>query len=174
MEEESVGTGDSIISCNLPFFTQELVLVDRKVLKNRVRQYNSEIKDPKHHIGRQEEDIAKSHICNFELVDGEARDGEYGLQCTGRSFYYSLGDMNPGHHSAMDHGKDEDGFALKTIAEYPIRVSGKGGEPITQLFKVTLGMEFAFSAGFRAVLRRVDGGVLSEQEGLHPFTCLLD
>ena len=40
MEEDSVSTGDSVINCNLPFFTQELMLVDRKVLKNRVRKYN--------------------------------------------------------------------------------------------------------------------------------------
>lgn len=40
MEEDSVSTGDSIVHCNLPFFTQELVLIDRKVLKNRVKKYN--------------------------------------------------------------------------------------------------------------------------------------
>ena len=39
---------------------------------------------------------------------------------------------------------------------------------------MTVGMEFAFGAGFRAVLSRTEGGVLSEYEELHPFTCLLD
>ena len=73
----------------------------------------------------------------------------------------------------MDHGVDENGLALKTIAEYPFRVSGTDGEPITQLFKMTIGAEFSVAAGLRAILRRVDG-VLSEQENLHPFYCLLD
>ena len=40
MQEDSTATSDSVISCNLPFFTQELILVDSKVLKTRVRKYN--------------------------------------------------------------------------------------------------------------------------------------
>jgi hypothetical protein len=40
MEEDTTATGDSLVTCNLPFFTQELVLIDRKALKNRVRKYN--------------------------------------------------------------------------------------------------------------------------------------
>ena len=40
MQEDSTATSDSVISCNLPFFTQELLLVDSKVLKTRVRKYN--------------------------------------------------------------------------------------------------------------------------------------
>ena len=39
---------------------------------------------------------------------------------------------------------------------------------------MTVGMEFAFGAGFRAILRRTEGGVLTEYETLHPFECLLD
>lgn len=68
---------------------------------------------------------------------------------------------------------DESGFALREIASYPFRVSGIGGEPITQLFKMTLGTEFAVGAGMRAILRRTDG-VLSEYDTVHPFACLLD
>lgn len=40
MEEDSVATSDSVVNCNLPFFTQELVLVDRKALKTRIKKYN--------------------------------------------------------------------------------------------------------------------------------------
>ena len=32
MEENIVATGDAVINCNLPYFTQELVLIDRKAL----------------------------------------------------------------------------------------------------------------------------------------------
>jgi hypothetical protein len=32
MQEDTIDSGDAIVSCNLPFFTQELVLVDRKAL----------------------------------------------------------------------------------------------------------------------------------------------
>ena len=64
MEEDSVSTGDSVVNCNLPFFTQELMLVDRKVLKNRVRKYNKAPVDD-------EKDITKHPICDFSLVDGE-------------------------------------------------------------------------------------------------------
>ena len=63
---------------------------------------------------------------------------------------------------------------MKTLATYPFRVSGTDDEPITQLFKMSVGMEFAVGAGFRAVLRRLDGGVHSEYENLHPFACALD
>ena len=52
---------------------------------------------------------------------------------------------------------DDDGFVLRKIAEYPFKVSGTDNEPITQLFKMTVGQEFAFGAGFRAILHRVDG-----------------
>jgi len=72
MEEDSTSTGDSVVSCNLPFFTQELVLIDRKVLKNRVRKYNqSPVAD--------EHDITKTPICDFSIVDGETMEGEFGL-----------------------------------------------------------------------------------------------
>ena len=74
MEEDSTATGDSVISCNLPFFTQELMLIDRKVLKNRVRKYNQ---TPNEH----ELDIMKHEICDFGLVNGEQQHGEMGLQC---------------------------------------------------------------------------------------------
>jgi len=39
---------------------------------------------------------------------------------------------------------------------------------------MTIGAEFAFAAGLRAILRRVDGGVQGELDRLHPFYCLLD
>ena len=39
MEEDSVSTNDPLVQCNLPFFTQELSLVDRSILKKRVRKY---------------------------------------------------------------------------------------------------------------------------------------
>ena len=68
-------------------------------------------------------------------------------------------------------------FALRKIAEYPVRVSGSGGEPITQLFKMTVGMEFVVGGGFRAILRRNDHGGKKEDhiyEILNPFACLHD
>ena len=74
----------------------------------------------------------------------------------------------------MHHGVDELGFATRTLAEYAFQVSGTDGEPITQLFKMTVGLDFAVGAGFSAILRRVDGGVLTDYEELHPFSCLLD
>jgi hypothetical protein len=39
IEEDTVASRDALIQCNLPFFTQELSLVDRKVLKSRVKKY---------------------------------------------------------------------------------------------------------------------------------------
>ena len=39
MQEDTISTGDAIVECNQPFFTQELVLVDRKVLQQRVKNY---------------------------------------------------------------------------------------------------------------------------------------
>ena len=41
MEEDSIASRDALIKCNLPFFTQELSIVDRKVLMRRVRKYDS-------------------------------------------------------------------------------------------------------------------------------------
>ena len=161
MEEDSISTGDSVVHCNLPFFSQELVLIDRKVLKNRVRKYNQTPNE-------EELDIRKHHICNFDLVNGEEQHGELGLQCNDHVFSFPIGGND------MVHGVDESGFVLRKIAEYPFRVSGTDGEPITQLFKMTVGMEFAVAAGFRAILHRTDGGVLSEYDQLHPFSCLLD
>ena len=166
MEEDVIATGDSVVSCNLPFFTQELVLIDRKVLKNRVKAYNK-VHDA------DELEITHHPICDFSLLDGETQNGEFGLNCNTHTFAYPIGHKAHTAPNAMDHGVDESGFALRTIAEYPFTVSGTGGEPITQLFKMTVGMEFAVGAGFRAVLRRTDG-VLSEYDQLHPFSCLLD
>ena len=39
IEEDTVASRDALVQCNLPFFTQELSLVDRKVLKSRVKKY---------------------------------------------------------------------------------------------------------------------------------------
>ena len=104
-------------------------------------------------------------------MDGETQHGELGLQCNSKTFTYPLG-RNAANQ--IDHGSDQDGYKLRTIATYPFRVSGTDGEPITQLFKMTVGMEFAVGAGFRAILRRTEGGVLTEYETVHPFACLLD
>lgn len=67
---------------------------------------------------------------------------------------------------------DDDGHRIRIIAEYPFKVAGNN-EPITQLFKMTVGSEFAFAAGLKVILRRTDG-VLSEHDKLNPFFCLLD
>ena len=32
MEENVIASGDAVVSCNLPYFTQELILIDRKAL----------------------------------------------------------------------------------------------------------------------------------------------
>lgn len=159
MEEDSVATSDSVVNCNLPFFTQELVLVDRKALKTRVKKYNSDQTD--------ELDIRKHPICDFNNLDGEKMGGEFGLHCQDHVYNYPI----TGPKSVLH--VDEGGFALREIASYPFRVSGTDGEPITQLFKMTLGTEFTVGAGMRAILRRTDG-VLSEYDTVHPFACLLD
>jgi hypothetical protein len=72
MQEDSTATSDSVISCNLPFFTQELMLVDSKVLKTRVRKYNQ------NNIS-EELDIQKHAICDFSILDGEKSGEEMGL-----------------------------------------------------------------------------------------------
>ena len=167
MEEDVTASGDAVVNCNLPYFTQELVLIDRKALQARVRKYKQEPDE-------REFDIAKHEICDFSLIDGESQQGEFGLSCNQHYFNYPISNKKPSQVYAIDHGVDEYGFALKTIAQYPIRVAGANGEPITQLFKMTVGSEFAISAGFRAILRRTDGGILSEFENAHPFDCLLD
>lgn len=38
-EEDTIASRDKVVRCNLPFFTQELVFVEKKVLKSRVRKY---------------------------------------------------------------------------------------------------------------------------------------
>ena len=69
---------------------------------------------------------------------------------------------------------DSKGLNLREIVSYPIRISGAHGEPVTQYLKMTLGSEFAFGAGMKVLLRRADHGLLSENDQLHPFACLLD
>lgn len=39
IEEDTLASRDALVQCNLPFFTQELIFIDRKVLKSRVRKY---------------------------------------------------------------------------------------------------------------------------------------
>lgn len=164
MEEDSISTGDSVVRCNLPFFSQEMVLIDRKVLKNRVRKYNQT-------PNNEELDINRHAICDFSLLDGEYQHAELGLQCNDHTYTYPISGSQAGE---IIHEKDENGFVLRKLAEYPLRVTGTDSEPITQLFKMTVGMEFAVGAGFRAVLHRVNGAVVYEYEQLHPFTCLMD
>ena len=52
------------------------------------------------------------------------------------------------------------------MAEVPIKIAGLNGRPITQYFQVNFGSEFAFAAGFRAVIRRKGGD--------DTFACLHD
>ena len=143
-----------------------MVLIDRKALQQRVKTYMRQRDD-------EEKPIEKHEICDFSLVDGEKSGEEMGLTCNSHYFSYKLENMED-EHEGMDHGKDAcGGHKLKTIAQYPFKVSGSQGEPITQLFKLTIGTEFAVGGGMKAILRRTDG-VMSTYENLHPFNCLLD
>lgn len=65
MEEDVTASGDAVVNCNLPYFTQELVLIDRKALQARVHKYKQEPDE-------REFDIAKHEICDFSLIDGES------------------------------------------------------------------------------------------------------
>ena len=40
MEEDEVSTGQALVQCHLPYFTQELIFIDRKLLQQRVKKYN--------------------------------------------------------------------------------------------------------------------------------------
>ena len=150
MEEDSVSTNDPLVQCNLPFFTQELSLVDRKVLNKRVRKYMTEEMT-------NETDIQRQPVCRFEELDYEATnsDSEGGLSCPAKTYTYALKTTGT---------VDSKGLNLREIASYPIRISGAHGEPVTQYFKVAVGTEFAFGAGLKVLLRRADGGVLSDND----------
>ena len=74
MEEDVIDTGDATVSCNLPFFTQEMVLIDRKVLQSRARKYRS-------NPDNDELEIANHAICDFSNLDGQSAGGELGLEC---------------------------------------------------------------------------------------------
>ena len=62
------------------------------------------------------------------------------------------------------------------LAEYPIKISGVKGRPITQYFQLNIGTEFAFGAGVRALIRRKDlsKDIAAYDNVKHPFACLLD
>jgi hypothetical protein len=85
MEEDSVSTNDPLVQCNLPFFTQELSLVDRKVLSKRVRKYMQEETS-------EEQDIRQKPVCRFEELDYEATNSnsEGGLSCPAKTYTYPL------------------------------------------------------------------------------------
>ena len=138
------------------------MLVDRKALQQRVKNYMR---------AKDDEELSIEHhdICDFKLLDGSKSGEEQGLQCT--SHYYSYSLLKQDMHGPEIH-HDDDGHRLRILAEYPFKVAGNN-EPITQLFKMTVGSEFAFAAGLKVILRRVDG-VLSEHDKLNPFFCLLD
>ena len=161
MEEDSVSTNDPLVQCNLPFFTQELTLIDRKVLNKRVRKYmQSDLTN--------EQDISKQAVCRFQELDYAAtsEDSEGGLSCSAKTYTYPL--------KSRLGVVDAKGLNLREVASYPIRISGAHGEPVTQYLKMTVGSEFAFGAGLKVLLRRDDSKILSENDKAHPFACLLD
>jgi len=147
-EEDTIASRDWLVNCNLPFFTQELALVDRKVLRSRVRKFlqtdqNSNVLD-----------ISKLS-CEFKSL--AATDNvEGGLACEDREHTYA---------SAVKKQKT----GPRMVAEFPLSVAGKKGRPTTHYFQLNIGTEFVFGAGLRALVKRKDG-----PDSANPYECLLD
>lgn len=69
MQEDDVTTGQSLVNCHLPYFTQELVFIDRKLLQQRIKKYNKA-------VGLGELDINRDHLCAWERLDTVAMDSD--------------------------------------------------------------------------------------------------
>lgn len=147
-EEDTIASRDWLVNCNLPFFTQELALVDRKVLRSRVRKFLQADQNS------QALDISKLS-CEFKsLIATDNVEG--GLACEDREHTYT---------SAIKKQKT----GPRMVAEFPLSVAGKKGRPATHYFQLSIGTEFILGAGLRALVRRKDG-----PESLNPYECLLD
>ena len=111
-EEDTIASRDSLVNCNLPFFTQELALVDRKVLKSRVRKYLQS--DQTNLI-----DLQKLN-CDFGslLAEGNV---EGGISCESRD------------HTFVSAVKKQPS-GPRMLAEFPLTVSGVKGRPTTHYF----------------------------------------
>ena len=174
MQEESTSEGDALVSCHLPFFTQEIVFIDRKLMQQRVRKYNK---------SKQDEEMVthNKNVCNFGQLDTEAKgsDEEAGIACRFQRHAYPIAHSS---HDDLTITDEKTGVAHRLIHEDPIVVTGAAGRPITQYMQMKFGTEFAFGAGLKVLLRRASHGIFAETgdttvddyDKLHPFACLLD
>ena len=113
IEEDTVASRDTLVQCNLPFFTQELSIIDRKVLKSRVRKHQSLDQEP-------EADISSLN-CDFASLLSTDSDGvEGGLDCTAMNHSFKLSDS-----------KALTGVNVSKLAEFPIKVKGIKDRPTT-------------------------------------------
>jgi len=63
---------------------------------------------------------------------------------------------------------------LNTILSEKFTILGAMTEPVTYLFDLTLGFDFASSAQLKAVLRRIDIGTDETNFEYDPMACLMD
>jgi hypothetical protein len=157
-------------ACSHPFVVQEFVLISKDLMKHRAATYNDLKESLTHdnHDSRNSEkelDISKlSERCQLSTQlsnsNSDERNGENGLYCMRQAYRYNL---------AGESSND-----LNEIYKETFTIEGTKGEPITYLFDLTLGFDFASSAQLKAVLRRVDPHIHEPSFIKDPLSCLFD
>lgn len=119
-------------ACSRPFVVAELVVASKSLLQKRVEAYKGNEHDWK--AALPEKDIGQLK-CDFATLDNTAQDlqhGERGLYCDRAAYTYSLAGQSPQE--------------LNQIFSKEFTIAGAEDEPVTYLFDLTLGFEFATSA----------------------------
>lgn len=149
IEEDDVETSTS--TCQLPYIKQELVIVDKQLLKQRVEQF-----DPS---GLP--DLSDEIKCQVDVVDESKVDPEFGwilpsgLYCDELTYRYEFPTEG------------------KTILERPISVRGVANAAIVYKVHLHVGFDFVTGAGVRVLLKRESRNMPIRNDG-DIFACLVD
>jgi len=152
------------MACTQPFIVQELALVSKDLVKDRVNHYlhpTNAMMDVVEGRALEHEVSEMPKHCDLTSLDNVAIDkikGDHGLYCARLDYTYPIAAY---------------GNNLNTIYEKQFSVQGAGGESVLYLYDMTIGFDFVTAAQMKALIRRVNPGEIYEY-AYDPLKCLYD
>ncbi|CDW81429.1 laminin subunit alpha-like [Stylonychia lemnae] len=145
-DKELISSGDvgersqskSTVMCQLPFVTQELLVIDKKLAKSRIQQHN---RNP----DREAFELSADIKCQLDHLNN-TMDSEYGednLYCEPYTYNYKSG--------SIPYNSD-----YRIFKEHKFNVRGAQNKLITYWYEMTVGINFMVSSSVKVLLVRED------------------
>lgn len=153
-DQSDVASGEEP-SCNLPHFTQELVVISKRLVKSRVETYMEQRVDDKPSLEQCLSELSNLTPDEAPVNSWEQQKVERGAFCDTKTYYYKAS-----QHQAGD-----------TIAKKKFTVTGVDNRAITQFVQIDIGYEFLYSPNLAVVMRLDNKSLQTKNSNLE---CLYD